>query len=395
LEVGGPTTCQITGAARAKTQHVVDPATGEWITAPFIDEVAERLDSFVAPAKCNFEDIFDALEGLQSFGRSWEPSTVEKFKPRLAAFVQQADPRWFVPMWILAAKWSLLEAVAEQVEESIGKFQPSGPHRWFREFWMKALDVARWDIANLNYDDLLEQILPDIEGGFEPSPTWSRFDVNRITGVDKSRVLHLHGSIYYGYLRHPEERQFIDYFEDLCKYGSPAEARHTWFGRSTHTAQSHEEAIIGPLITGLRKPDKLTAHPYDDYQALFRRCIYESPRLLIVGYSFGDLYLNSIMNRMLGLHGPKRRIVIVSWFPGSPDEWHYDPGCLNRMFGWPNTDMWYAFGTAMNCAAPLGKSLSFQDKLISDDGCCRIYLRGTRDAFEKYRDEILDFLMSS
>jgi hypothetical protein len=394
MPLGGPTTRQITEAARHKTQHVIDPATGQWSDVQFIDQVAARLDNFLAPAQCHFEDIFHVLEGLDSLRAGWNTSTGERFKPRLAAFVEPADPRWFDPMWLIAAKTSLLEAVAEQVEQSLTVFQPDGAHRWFRDFWSTALSASAWDIATLNYDNVLEQMSPDLEDGFGSPTSWSRFDKTRLRGTKKSRILHLHGSIHYGYLPPHQERRFIDYGEDLCKFSSPSEARQTWFGRSTHTAQSHEEAVIGPLITGLRKTDKLTVHPYDDYQALFRHRIEKSPRLLIAGYSFGDLYLNSIMNRMLGIHGSKRRIAIVTWFPGQPDEWHCDPQVLHQDWGWPTHEMHFAFGALMNSVTPFGTSLSFRDRLVSDDQCCRIYLGGTQPAFQNYSDEILAFLSS-
>ena len=200
IPVEGPTTQQITVAARAKTQHVpaAGAAAGAWVDVQFIDEVASRLDAFLAPAHCHFEDIFDVLEGLQSFHAAWQPATVEKFKPRLAAFVQAADPRWFDLMRLIAAKTSLLEAVAERVEQSIAAFQLSGSPSWFRAFWLKALAAAAWDIGTLNYDNLLEQMSPGLQDGFEPSPTWSRFDANRLLGTKSSRILHLHGSIHYG-----------------------------------------------------------------------------------------------------------------------------------------------------------------------------------------------------
>lgn len=394
MPLGGPTTRQITEAARHKTQHVIDPTTGEWGDVQFIDQVAARLDNFLAPAQCHFEDIFHVLETLESFRAGWHPSTAEKFKPRLAAFVQPADPRWFDLMWLIAAKASLLEAVAEQVEQSLTVFQPDGPHRWFRTFWLTALSTSAWDIATLNYDNLLEQISPDLEDGFGSPSTWSRFDATRVRKTRKSRILHLHGSVLYGYLPPQQERLFIDYREDLCKFSSLSAARQTWFGRSTHTAQSHEEAVIGPLITGLRKTDKLTVHPYDDYQAIFRRSIERSPRLLIVGYSFGDLYLNSIMNRMLAIHGSRRLIVIVTFFPGQQDAWHCDPHVLHQDLAWPTDEMHFAFAALMNSVTPLGTSLSFRDKLVSEDQCCRIYLGGTQQAFQNYGDEILAFLMA-
>jgi hypothetical protein len=298
--VGGPTTPKITKAVRAKTQHVLDPDVNTWSDVSLIDQVAVTLHKFLHPSECHFEDIFDTHENLQSFHSGWGPQTDERFKPRIATFVQGSDPRWFNPMWQLESKQSLLEAVAEQVEESSANFQPQGQHAWFLSFWSCAFNRIDWDLGTLNYDSLFEQIHPSLEDGYERTIARSRFNRERLLKTKGSRVLHIHGSIHFGYLPPGETRQFVDFEEDLIRYASTAEARKTWFGKSTPISQSHQDLVIGPLITGLRKTDKLTVHPYDDYQALFRRALYESPRLLIMGYSFGDLYLNSILNRMLG-----------------------------------------------------------------------------------------------
>jgi len=394
IPVGGPRTTDITAAARGKSQHVIDPSTNTWVQVAFIDEIAERLDQFLAPQRCHFEDIFHVLETLESYRAGWESGTHERYKPRPGAFFAPSDERYFNLMWLIAAKRGLLEAVAEQVGESLSRFERDGRHQWFREFWADALRRATWDIGTLNYDNLLEQIDVELEDGFPSNPKWARFDPHRLWTSRRSRILHLHGSIFYGYLPFSEQKQFIDYDEDLCKYRSSTEARETWFGKSSATAQSHEESVIGPLITGLRKTDKLTVHPYDEYQAVFRRAVYKSDRLLIAGYSFGDLYLNSIIDRMLGLHGSSRRIVIVTWFPGEKHSWHCDPRVLNQNHGWPGTEMYSSLGIAMDSVQPLGSSLTYKDKLVSADGCCRVYLGGTQEAFEKYGEEILDFLIS-
>lgn len=393
IPLGGPKTSDITVAARQKSQHVIDPSTNTWVHVAFIDELAQRLDQFLAPQRCHFEDIFHVLETLESYRAGWEPGTHERYKPRPAAFFAPSDERYFNLMWLIAAKRSLLEAVAEQVEESLGRFERDGRHQWFRKFWTDALRRATWDIGTLNYDNLLEQINAELEDGFPANPKWARFDPHRLWTSRKSRILHLHGSIFYGYLPFSEQEQFVDYHEDLCKYRSSTEARETWFGTSNATAQAHEESVIGPLITGLRKTDKLTVHPYDEYQAVFRRAVYKSDRLLIAGYSFGDLYVNSIIDRMLGLHGSSRRIVIVTWFPSEKHAWHCDPKVLNQEHGWPGTEMYSSLGTAMDSVQPFGNSLTYKDKLVSADGCCRVYLGGTQEAFDKYGDEILEFLI--
>lgn len=393
IPVGGPTTSAITTAARQRQQHVIDPTSNSWINVAFIDEIAARLDDYLAPHRCHFEDIFHVLEMLESYGAGWRFGTHEKFKPRPGAFVVPSSERFFNSMWLIAAKRSLIEAIAEQVEASVAHFEPTGRHQWFQKFWLEALDRVRWDIGTLNYDNLLEQLCPDLVDGFG-SGSPGRFDPRLLWHSQHSRILHLHGSLFYGYIPPSQEKHFVDHWEDLCKFRSHLDARETWFGRSSATAQSHEESVIGPLITGLRKTDKLTIHPYDEYQAVFRRSIYNSPRLLIAGYSFGDLYLNSILDRMLALHGNRRRIVIITWFPGGKDDWHSDPAVLNRDLGWPGMEMLFSLGAAMNSVHPLGDSLVYHEVLTSPDSCCRIYLGGTQKAFQEHGQEILDFLMS-
>ena len=107
-----------------------------------------------------------------------------------------------------------------------------------------------------------------------------------------NRILHLHGSILYGYIRTSNLYAYDDDHEDLYRYDNFQDAKATWFGRSTNTAQSREQAIAGPIITGLRKTDKALCYPYNTYYSLFQDSIIENPRLLIAGYSFGDFHFN-------------------------------------------------------------------------------------------------------
>ena len=78
IPVGGPTTTKITEAARRKVQHVIDPGTNAWVDVAFIDEIANRLNDFLAPHSCHFEDIFHVLETLESYGAGWRSGTHER-----------------------------------------------------------------------------------------------------------------------------------------------------------------------------------------------------------------------------------------------------------------------------------------------------------------------------
>ena len=36
---------------------------------------------------------------------------------------------------------------------------------------------------------------------------------------------------------------------------------------------------------------------------------------MIAGYSFGDLYVNQIIERMELIHGNSKRVVLIDWWP--------------------------------------------------------------------------------
>ena len=111
-------------------------------------------------------------------------------------------------------------------------------------------------------------------------------------------------------------------------------------------------------------------------------------RLLVVGYSFGDFYLNGILRRISRLHGDARRIAVVTYYPGKEELWSPAPAVSD----WPGRDMLEFLGAATRQSDPLGNPLTFHNPLISRDGRCRIYPSGTSDAFAKHGEEIVEFL---
>jgi len=102
LEVEGPTTTALSEAVRKKNQ--------------FIDEIGKRLDALLLPTQCNFEDLFDVLETLQSWRTGSAPGTAPPYRPREIPFLDHLDPRWLDPLKILDAIRDLIDTVAEEVE---------------------------------------------------------------------------------------------------------------------------------------------------------------------------------------------------------------------------------------------------------------------------------------
>ena len=391
--IGGPTTRQLTSAVRHRKQRNFSSDDPKEI--PFIKRIADALDKYYARDEANFEDIFHAIETLESLYVGLEPKTAKPFKPAIGAFVAPPSDMEYDPIIFDQGLNHIVEEVANHVVRFMAGFQPNGIHRWFADLWREATKGCPWDIATLNYDDCVERSLDpgSWEDGFvELDPGLFRFDPARFIRVEETRILHLHGSVFYGYphFRDPNRFNFEDQHEDLYRFASHEDAEDTWFGRSQNYAQSGESAIAGPIITGQRKPDKLLGIPYSTYQSVLHDAVLKNPSLLIIGYSFGDIHFNRLLSRLTRHHGDNRRVVVIDYVPEDSrgDSWAPD----GSIRGWPDVDMFHEVARLARDTQPLDGS--YHHPWISKDGLCRFYLEGFEEAVVRHGTEILEFLLS-
>ncbi len=387
IEIGGPTTHTITTEVRKKKQNFIDRRTN------YIERVARVLDKYYN-TPCNFEEIYHTLEQIDSYKKGWQ-GAAKQYTPFMTAFAKPRFKRFFKDdITILIAKQDLITIVAKLMEGYNSKYKTESENVWHTEFWKLMYDRFKLDIATLNYDTCIEQSLPKLEDGFEiTEDSFERFNPRKLNHSTNSKIFHLHGCIHYGYNRTKNANKYTleDDFNDLYKFKSYQDASMQWFGRSSNTTQSAEEAIIGPIITGLKKTDKVINYPYSTYYAALQNSIVENNALLIVGYSFGDLHLNRLLERIVRIHGKKRRIVVITKFTGKA--WHHDWTAMN----WPeNRDMMVFMSKAFQDYYPFDNgSFSMPDSpLISKDGCAKLYLNGFQDAAINHGKKIVEFLSS-
>jgi len=389
IEVGGPTTSQITEAAQNTIQKIRLPNHADRF--PILNEITQVLKTHYKET-ATFEDVFHALELLQSFLVSDKETTVKYYKSAMPALFQLRSEFTYDPAALRVAKQDILNIIADFIENQMKVFDPSGKHSWFSGFWNVLSNRADLDIATLNYDNTVEQSFKSetLYDGFERlSSTTARFNPKKFFCAKKSKIGHLHGSVLYGYpwFEDPNRFVFEDNHEDLYKFSTSQAARKTWFGRSINYSQSGEEAIIGPVITGLRKTDKTTSMPYIQYRNHLCNSLQKNSRLLIVGYSFGDIYLNRLLERIVQIHGDQRRVAIVDYFPTGEREWHSDPEIMN----WPEMNTFNFVAKVFRENRPF-HTYSFQSPILSNDKCARLYLRGFKKEVVEKGEEVIEFL---
>ncbi|MCU6714923.1 SIR2 family protein [Megasphaera butyrica] len=270
--------------------------------------------------KLNFEDIFNILEHIYSINHE---------NSKLSKIITLYEP-WknINPDLIKNLIFKIIAIIAACIHEYDEKFDINNENtKFFVNFWKEISQRRRLDITTLNYDTCVEQCLskeawtdgynenekekiPEIKKFSLGEIRAQRFDPQILAVTEKSRIMHLHGCILFGTPSKKNDELGTD-IHDMYKFNTYDDASD-YLDSKNFSTQDWQSLFAGPIITGLRKVDKITIYPYSSYLYEFEKSILNNESLLIIGYSFGDLYLNYLLKRMLQLHGEKRRIVIIT-----------------------------------------------------------------------------------
>ena len=390
LDLGAPSTDKLTEKVCKKRQHHFKGKPA------ILKSIAKQLNEYYHPNKINFEHLIHVIEMLDTYRHGWNNPGNIKYKPPIIPFIKPRYIRYFKDngIGLLVAKKDIIRTIADEINKYDFRFRNPKNYDWYKNFWKNS--GLTWNITTLNYDTTVEYSLDnDFEDGFEDTgENYFRFNPLRLENPSSSTLNHLHGCINFGYPRNIHNKYaYEDTHEDIYKLNNYDEAKQTWFGRSTNRTQAAEETIIGPIITGLRKVEKLNTYPYIHYLYNFQKSLFKNKSLLIVGYGLGDLYLNQLMERVNRIHGDNKRIVIITYY--GKDYWADD----HRIINFPETNDGYLFlAKAFVKESPLNgyKRDNFikKEPIRSEKGTVLVYLHGFKEAIQNHQDEIIKFLKS-
>ena len=267
----------------------------------------------------NFEMLFHVMESYLTNNKVWsgnchnaDISPVFSLFTKPSEVYNAADLNYIMPLFI-----QRIMDIVDRYDQyyKCNKTKES----WYRDFFCHS--DAKLDVFNFNYDTTVEESIGIFEDGFEPfdgTTGVERFNPRKLWNNSKnlSTINHIHGCIHYFYPSSRHTNDSIYTIHDLFKYKDYATVRDLMnrSGQSNPTTQDNSEYFGGPIITGLRKTDKLNCIPYDFYHGHLYNCLLRNKALVIVGYSFGDYYLNNLIDRMSLLHGDKKKVVVVDYW---------------------------------------------------------------------------------
>ena len=368
------------------------------------DHIAKKLNR-VAARNCrmfpqlNFENLLHVIEMCIAYSGCWRKEYISWLSyPEFGTLIHPVKLLKDIHTYdYIRAAYELQKRVMDIVNQyDISFEEDTSREQWYRSFWQSL--SGRSNIFNLNYDNTIENSLSEYEDGYLPindGENYSRFSAKQYYENRRrlSTIAHLHGQILFGEARsYPYDcsmRDLVKYidYQTACKNRSG--------GQFPPSNQAKEEYLPPVIVSGSRKTEKMTFAPNNVYLSDLTRKVVENNRLMIIGYSFGDLYLNEILGLGMAAHGDDFKVVIIDKFPSY----------INSYTSWfqhlARNPQGYTFVARIakdRLFVGVGQEEfplivgEYGSPLVSRNGRLMMCIGGFKDAVVNHKDEIMEFL---
>lgn len=348
----------------------------------------------------NFEELLHVLEVCYTYSSCWHDEYLHwKAVPLFGTLI---NPHPLLSdigtVEYVRAAISLENRVMDIVNQYDEVFRDDEPSEgWYRTFWR---GLGRADIFTLNYDTTIENSLGAYEDGFDDCYNengYSHFNAKKYYDNPdcKPTVAHLHGSILYS-----EAKTFpFEYStRDLVKNVNYETAnKNRIIAQSEPTSQAKEKYIQPYIISGSKKTEKLVNAPYNVYLSNLARKVIENKQLMIIGYSFGDLYLNEILGLGMAAHGDDFKVVIIDKYPQSINNYvslmrHVVDKCSGGTYSFISRIVQDRLYVQPGQEEYPLNVYDYKSPIISSNGNLMMCISGFKDAVEGHFDAIKNHL---
>jgi SIR2-like domain len=285
-------------------------------------------------ARPNFETYIHALETLEPMAASRRVPNyfgdLDDYKPVVTAFTEvlgRYEP--FMRSAILnAERLDVTRRIFETLDTSPDRLLYYPQLREARSAFARMFDdvFEAFDavVLTLNYDDLIDQVVSDQFDGFLQPINGSdalQFErapfVDRKSSLPKRSVLHLHGSVRFGYWVADGQisPQIVKFPNREAATASVAAAIKSFDANRGDAVYGGVVHGTTPIISGIQKADKLMLAPvpFGYYYHAAISQILGSNRLLVLGYGCRDPHINAWVYEAARIYGDTLRLAFVTY----------------------------------------------------------------------------------
>lgn len=270
---------------------------------------------------CNKEVTFEDMHHLLMVLLSYKQKSVESYPIEQFIFSIKDN----IPSDLHSLTFENLSKVQtiiiKKIYDIVGEYSKEAPTAEFKIFFKRITDGVentRLDIYNLNYDTWVEQSLTAYMDGFERRGGNDFHLFNRKRAIspleNEHMINHIHGCVNFNH----SSGGYTTY--SMVKYDYPIE---NYSGVCDYvTLQSGNLRCESPIITDLSKTEFMIAEPYRTYYSNMVRSFNENNPIIIIGYGFGDYYINDLLSNYHKAHENGKQVIIIS--PGIEPLAHFD-----------------------------------------------------------------------
>lgn len=290
IDFGGPKTDELTD----KFIDVLKESDWKWLVS--------SLDKSYGENKYNFETILASIESLLDWSiASNSQGYVSVNNTSINSFLFK--PNHHIPSTEII--WNNYKKLINFIIDRISVYDNFNPkdnsHNILCEYFEKKIKNARIKVFSLNYDRLLPQIIRrKCADGTETTNRDYAFFNYDIKGIFQSKwaYINLHGSIYL--------RQVPDNFYKVAQFKEPQHLENAHF---CNGGSPNENKLFTPIIAGYSKSQRMLSEPFSFYIGALMADCNLCDELYIVGYSFSDPHINSILKNYIHLN--KTKVIII------------------------------------------------------------------------------------
>lgn len=250
----------------------------------------------------NFELLLSSLELLLD----WKIAN-EGYDSKEANSYMLLEPFSPYNNYLIKDLWELYSEAINEIIERVKIYDcytPPYPDRLdtLTDFLKRKKQTNSLKIYSLNYDRLIPKIAKKRGLFFYEGFKDMQYEYN----LDKFNTnphtfFNLHGSIYTSYVSGGAVK-VLD---------NPIQLEHRY---KIQGGNPGENKVFLPIIAGYSKSQRIMSEPFNFGIASFMNDCNTCNRLVIVGYSFGDPHINSVLKRFIRLDSTE--IIIVDYYQG-------------------------------------------------------------------------------
>ena len=283
----------------------------------------------------DFERILHALEELETFvdarynPEGWQsPATpvLGSFAELMRRFDCLSDETV-----LRTARFDVLKAIHRRVgcdcEDLAKAHSAQNAREQLTRIFESLAQHYRLVVIDFNYDDLLDRMEKlgwhDGFSQYVPDKFCYLFDpadwASHVEDGETHLLMHLHGSVRYGYRPSTTLRDATTRFAEPAWYERTDGAQESVAGRTVSgTTVDGDSADAAFIVSGYRKAGKMAynARPYGYYYGTIMNVVPRARRLLMLGYGWRDTHVNTWLNEYVACQ-PERRTAVVTKRLGS------------------------------------------------------------------------------